>query len=112
MDILAITETTENQANSFLTNVNIDGFKPPLHTPSLSAKGGTALYVNSNFESFERLDLRAQTDNFESVWVEIKNRNSKNIICGCVYRHPRYDMDDFLLYMENVLKTCQDENKE
>ena len=83
-----------------------------MHTPSLSAKGGTALYVNNSFDSFERLDLKVQTDNFESVWVEIKNKNSKNIICGCIYRHPRNDMDDFLMYMEKVLKTCQDENKE
>ena len=112
MDILAITETSESDANSFLTNVNIDGYKPPFHTPTLSSKGGTALYVNSAFDSFEREDLKIQNVNFESTWVEIKNKNSKNIICGCVYRHPRNDMDDFLLYMENVLKQCQEENKE
>ena len=56
LDILAITETTENDTDSFLANVKIDGCKPPLHTPSLSGKGGTAF------------------------WVEIKNKNSKNII--------------------------------
>ena len=60
MDILAITETSENDNNSFLTNVNIDGFKPPFHTPTLSAKGGTALYVNKDYDSFERLDLKSK----------------------------------------------------
>ena len=32
-----------------------------------------------------------QNIDFESGWVEIKNKNSKNIACGCLYRHPRYD---------------------
>ena len=38
MDILAITETSENDSTSFLSNVNIDGYTviPPfIHLPSL-----------------------------------------------------------------------------
>ena len=70
LDVLAITETSENDSTSFLSNVNIDGFKPPFHTPTLSSKGGTALYINKDFDSYERLDLKVQNVNFESVWVQ------------------------------------------
>jgi len=46
------------------------------------------------------------------VWVEISNKNSKNIVCGCIYRHPHYDFSDFLFYLEAVLKTVACEGKE
>ena len=58
------------------------------------------------------MDLKFQDDSFESVWVEISNKNSKNMICGSLYRHPNYDMTDFMMYMESTLKTIASEDKE
>ena len=49
---------------------------------------------------------------FESVWMEISNKSSKNVVCGCIYRHPNNDMSDFLLYLESSLKTLASENKD
>ena len=110
-DILGITETSESDANSFTSNVSLDGYKP-FYTPTNSRNGGTALYVKSNLDSFERTDFKSQTDLFESVWVEINNKRSKNIVCGCVYRHPNYQISDFLVYLDNVLQMLSKENKE
>ena len=42
------------------------------HTPSSSLKGGTAVYVNEDFGCLERIDISAQTNMYESTWVEIK----------------------------------------
>ena len=105
LDLIAITETSENNATSFISNIDLDGYKL-LHTPSLTSKGGTALYVNSDFDSFERKELKVQSENFQTVWTEIKNKNSKNIVCGCIYRHPREneELEEFLSYLEVVLK--------
>ena len=72
LDVIAISETSEHSDQSFITNVNIDGFRSPFSTPSLSKKGGTTLYINNDFDVFERLDLKIQDQDFESVWVEIK----------------------------------------
>ena len=58
----------------------------------------TLLYYELN--SFRGTDLRQQNIHFESIWIEIKNKNSKNIICGCLYRHPRHDLSEFLEYLE------------
>ena len=88
MDVIAITETSEDNDKSFISNISMDGYKL-FHTPTNSSKGGTAIYVNNDYDVFERADLKAQTDPYESVWVEIKNSNSKNIVCGCIYRHPK-----------------------
>ena len=52
----------------------------------------------------EDTDLKIQNMYLEFVWIEIKNNNSKNIICGCLYRHARYDLLEFLQYLENCLK--------
>ncbi len=111
MDIIAVTETSEKEDDSFISNVKIDGYSL-FHTPTCSSKGGSALYVNSDYDTFERVDMKIQNENFQGVWLEIKNSNSKNIIVGCVYRHPRHAVDDFFSYMETVLKKCSDENKE
>ena len=78
MDVVAITETSENKDNSFITNVEMDGYKL-YNTATNTLKGGTVLYVNKSYDSFERTELNAQTDLYESVWAEIKNKNSKNI---------------------------------
>ena len=73
MDVVAITETSENKDNSFITNVEMDGYKL-YNTATNSSKGGTVLYVNKDFDSFERTELNAQTDLYESVWAEIKKK--------------------------------------
>ena len=72
MDIVALTETSENDKHSFLQNIRMEGYHDPFSTPSLSSKGGVAMYVNSDFKTHERTDLKAQTPDYESVWIEIK----------------------------------------
>ena len=111
MDIIALTETTEHNVHSFLKNVKIEGYD--LHkTPTLSAKGGVAIYIRSELKAHEREDLKIKTKDYESVWVEIKNNKSKNIVCGCIYRHPRYHQVDFLEYMDSTLHKLTKEGKE
>ena len=113
MDVVAITETSENKDHSFLKNVTLDGYKL-YHTASSSLKGGTALYINEDFDCLERTDISAQTNLYESTWVEIKNKNSKNIVCGCVYRHPKQSKDDltaFNKYMDLTLKKLVSEKR-
>ena len=112
MDVIAITETSEHADQSFLSNVNIDGYFPPFSTPSNSKNGGAALYVSSAYNAFERNDLKIQHNDFEGVWVEIKNKSDKNIICGCIYRHPRKNSDSFFDYMDATLSKLTKENKE
>ena len=46
-------------------------------------------------------DLKIREEDFEAVWIEIKNKHGKNTVCGCIYRHPRYAIDKVL----NILNT-------
>ena len=65
--------------------------------------------------TLERNELNSTHDDYESTWIEIKNKNGKNIICGSIYRHPRTNnanYESFFEYLEITLNTIANENKE
>ena len=111
-DVIAISETSEHKDHSFIANVSLEDYEKPFSTPTNSSKGGVCLYVKQGFDAIERTDLKIQNDLFEAVWIEIKNKNSKNIVCGCVYRHPRANCDDFFNYIDSSMKKLSEEEKE
>ena len=75
-DLTGISETGE-QLNGFLSNVNMNGYV--LHSQhSNSSAGGVALYVKSNLDHFISEDLSVLEDEFETLWVEIKNSEGQN----------------------------------
>ena len=111
LDIISITETSHKNSEFFTTNVSLKGYNE-FYTPSNSVRGGTAIYVKVNYDTFERSDLKIQNDCFESTWIEIKNNHNKNILCGCIYRHPKYNLLDFINYLETTRKKIANENKE
>ena len=71
LDILALTETSENADTGFLTNVEIAGYEK-FHTATKTSKGGTAIYVNKNYVTIGRNDLNINNAESESTWIEIK----------------------------------------
>ena len=109
-DVINITETSE-QFDGFKSNVSLEGYDT-YFTPTNSAKGGTGIYVKSNIDADNRPDLSIENNDFESVWIEIKNTKSKNIVCGCIYRHPRVDFEEFLKYLEKCLRVLSKEGKD
>ena len=60
MDVIAITETSEDENHSFISNVDMEGYCL-YSTPTLSKKGGTALYVNKDYKVNKRTDLYPNT---------------------------------------------------
>ena len=72
MDIIALTETSQKNNENFKSNIDIEGYES-YYTPSYSSKGGTAIYANKKFNNIEIKDLKALNEDYEAVWVEIKN---------------------------------------
>ena len=55
-----------------------------LHSqPSRPAVGGVALYTSKSLNAVKRTDLSVTDEEFETVWVEIKNVKSKGF-CAVV----------------------------
>ena len=77
-DIIGISETKE-QAHGFLNNVNVNGYT--LHSQhSKCSAGGVALYVKSTLDYMLRDDLSVIENEYETLWVEIKNSKSQNVL--------------------------------
>ena len=84
--VICITETRLHESVP-LINIDIEGYTF-LHTPTTSQCGGTALYISNDLE-YDILDEFSvcHPNISESTFVEIKNKNKKNLIIGSVYRH-------------------------
>ena len=112
LDIINISETSQTENSNFDTNITLEGYKPPFTTGSLLSKGGVAIYVKNNLNVLERDDLNIMHNSFESVWIEIDVNKSKNVICGCFYRHPSTDIVEFNNYISKCLSKINKEKKE
>ena len=112
-NVICISETSQKKDTDFMKNVSLQNYKNPYTTGSNTAKGGVAIYVKETHETIERYDLNTCNLEFETVWIEIKNQKSKNIIIGCIYRHPhKNNLEEFNLHMKHILYKLNEENKE
>ena len=78
--VIGVSEKRENALGGFKMNNSLQGYN--LHSqPTRSAAGGVALYTSKSLNAVKRADLTLTDEEFETVWVEIKNSKSKNILC-------------------------------
>ena len=54
------------------------------------------MYIKNDNVYKVRNDLKVyKSKNLESIFIETINTNNKNIVVGCVYRHPSLDANEF-----------------
>ena len=84
------------------------------HTPKESSKGGTFLYLDKNLEYKLRKDLNIYHKEMnESTLVEIINKNEKNMVAGCIYKHLKQMIPNFLdNHFLPVLEKLSHKNKQ
>ena len=101
-DVIGISKTKQKTGMGFLVNVDINNYF--MYTqPSKLASGGVAIYVNDKLDHSRVEDMCIATNEFEVLWVEIKNKKGKNFLIGCAYRHPNTDPINFIEYIETTL---------
>lgn len=108
-DIIAISETKLNENSRH--NITLPGYVF-LHTNSQTSAGGVGLYISNELQFIRRRDLELSTDGIESCWVELIRKRQKNILIGCVYRHPSNDRDTFFENLKNKLENLNDKGHE
>jgi hypothetical protein len=82
--IIGISETRELINKGFKMNNNLRGYDLYTQPTKLSA-GGVAMYISNSLIHNERSDLSCISNDFETLWIEIKNSKGKNILCSCIY---------------------------
>ena len=116
-DIIGLTETKIIKGVTPTFDKRIAGYTP-YHTPTESTHGGALLYVADklNNNTKERKDLNSilyKSKLLESIFVEINNPGKKNIIVGCIYKHPSLDTEQFNDdFLKQLLEKLSSENKD
>ena len=111
-DCLGITESRIRKNRMPINNIELKGYNIE-QTETESKCGGTLLYIKKGINYQLRPDLQIyKSKELESVFIEILNENSQNIIIGCIYKHPNMEVSDFNeFYLEKILKIITKENK-
>ena len=98
-------------------NIDIPGYHEFIFNPIETSHGGTGFYLSKSLIYNKRNDLTLITPgpgNFESIFLEIILPGRKNLIVGCIYRHPtsKISIDQFTNeHLEPVLQRIANENK-
>ena len=96
LKIIGISESRLQKSKQHTTNISLPNYVYE-HTPTESSKEGTLLYLDKNLKYKLRKDLNIyQKGMIVSTFVEIINKNEKNMVSGCIYKHPKQTIPDFL----------------
>ena len=109
-DLIGITENRQQKDTNSLTNVNINGYNLYAQ-PSKSHAGSAAIYKKSDIDYKVRDELNALEDDFKSMWVNVNTSATKNMLCGCIYRHPNTNVEKFIKYLDTVFSKAKVERK-
>ena len=116
IDIIGISEHKIKANSKPSNNIDIGGYDEFKFEPTGSTHGGAGFYIKSGLVYKERPDLNLNsTSNFEAMFVEIILKDRKNLIVGCIYRHPSSDISvtDFAeKHLEPILSKVSKEKKE
>ena len=86
--IIGISEARLKKTQETTTNIQLENFNIE-HVPTESANGGVLLYIRKAINYKLRPDLMIyKKRELESVFIEIIQKDSKNMVVGCIYRHP------------------------
>ena len=93
--IIGISEARLKITQETTTNIQLENFNIE-HVPTESANGGVLLYIRKAINYKLRPDLMIyKKREMESVFIEIIQKNSKNMVVGCIYRHPCMQHSEF-----------------
>ena len=113
-DVIALSESLLIKGRTPIIDIHINGYHPPIGTPTESSKGGVLLYVSDSLKFKERPKLSIyESKHVESIFIEVKNDRSKNHIVGVIYRHPSSNETKFndVLMRNLLLKLNNEKNK-
>ena len=116
-DVIGISEHKILKGTSPSRNIDIPGYETFIFEPTETTHGGTGFYIKKDAVDYvirEDLQINSPGD-FESMFIEIQFTGKKNLIIGCIYRHPTSDISihDFTnTHLEPVLQKISFENKQ
>ena len=112
-DFICISESKIKEGSEPRTDIKIDGYQPPVGTPTEAEKGGVLIYAKIGINCKPRTDLNIyKSKELESYFLEVIDPKETNSIVGVIYRHPSMDTCTFNEeYLKNLAEKLSSENK-
>ncbi len=115
-DIIGISEHKILKDTVPSNNIKIPGYDDFKFEPTETNCGGTGFYIKDNLDYIIRKDLQINSPtHYESMFIEIIFPNRKNLIIGCIYRHPSssISIEDFMnVYLDPIMQKISLEKKQ
>ena len=113
-DIIGISEHKISKDKLPSNNIILPGYDEFIFEPTGTTHGGTGFYIKNGIDYIERTDLKLNIPSVvEAMFVEIILPDRKNLIIGCIYRHPSESIREFTTdYLEPILNKINREKKE
>ena len=116
-DVIALTETWNPEINNhkFCPPI-LEGYHSYEGITGSTMKGGCGFYIKNSVNYINRDDLDFKSNNkqhdFECKWIEmIGKKELENLIIGVHYRHPLKKDEEYIKYLNKILKIIKKENK-
>ena len=113
--IIGITEHKIQNKMDPIVNLDLEGFRPFIYDVTKTSHGGTGFFISDQINYKLREDLKIESEgNVESTFIELIIPNKKNMIIGCIYRHPnsQISVNEFTTnYMNPLLTNISSEGK-
>ena len=94
--IIEISESRLQKSKQHTINISLPNYVYE-RTPTVSSKGGKLLYLDKNLKHKLRKVLNIYNkEMIEVTFVEIINKNEKNMVASCIYKHTKQTIPDFL----------------
>ena len=76
------------------------------HIQTEASCDGTPLYIDNSLNYTIKNDLTIyKKKELESIFIEVMNPKGKNLVIGCIYRHPSMKPTEFIdVYMSDLLQ--------
>ena len=112
--IIGLSETRLTSSSCIPHNLELEGYSLTSNRTEASA-GGTSIYVCNTLSYKLRNDLSTMLyfpKQLESTFIEISRNGKRNIIVGCIYKHPGMPITHFTdFYMTPLLNKINTEKK-
>ena len=114
-DVIGISEHKIFKDTLPSNEIKIPGYDEFIFAPTEGVCGGTGFFIKDNLDYVQKPELVINSPvNFESLFIEVIFPKRKNLIVGCIYRHPSSEISvkDFTnLHLEPVLQKISAEKK-
>ena len=113
-DVIGISEHKITKEKLPSNNITLPGYEEFIYEPTGTTHGGAGFYIKTGLDYVVRDDLKLNTPSFfEAMFIEIILPDRKNLIVGCIYRHPSESIRDFSNdHLEPILSKVNRERKE